>query len=186
MATLESAGVDASSGAALLNARLFGGSKAKSNKAKGVRNPQGLSFEQVSGHSLLEKTDVGPALEFAPSEEALIELTDAVRSAGDDLKRRPLQGELLAYKRAVRDFLNYVVENGYTVETTQSRYRESRGLLPAVQVKIIDEKLEKLASGILTRQIDELQLVSKIDELTGLLVDLTATGKIETKESEGR
>jgi hypothetical protein len=39
-----------------------------------------------------------------------------------------------------------------------------------------------LAAEILSKQITELELKSRVDEITGLLVDLTITGKIRERD----
>ena len=47
-----------------------------------------------------------------------------------------------------------------------------------MQIQVIDGKLEELAAAILSGQASQLQRVSKIDEIRGLLVDLTVAGTI--------
>ena len=124
--------------------------------------------------------EMGPLRTVAPSEEALTELMDAVHSAGSDLIDRPFHDEILRYKRAVRDFVNYVVENGFTVERFKTRRRGKETM--HVQIQVIDRKLEELAAAILSGQSKQLERVSKLDEITGLLVDLTITGVIKERD----
>ena len=89
---------------------------------------------------------------------------------------------ILRYKKAVRDFIHYVVENSFGIEKTQTNLRELRKLKPHVQIRIIDHKLEELATAILSGQTAQLQMVSKINEIKGLLVDLTITGVIRERD----
>ena len=142
-------------------------------------------FSDVLEHSILEKQDLGPLSLLNHSEETEQILLDKIRSTGDNLRRRPLPDEMLEYKKAVRNFLNYVVENSYKVEESQGIKRkvvirgEKRWDARSYhQVKIIDRKLEELAAGILLKQTDELDLKTRLEEITGLLVDLKVTGKI--------
>ena len=129
--------------------------------------------------ALPQSGELGPLRELVPSEEALTELMDAVHSAGSDLIERPFADEILSYKKAVRNFVNYVVENAYTVELISFRRRgEPRA---HIQVKVIDQKLEELAAAILSGQSNQLERVSRLDEITGLLVDLTITGMIKER-----
>ncbi|MDR1863487.1 MAG: DUF327 family protein, partial [Treponema sp.] len=106
--------------AAFLNSSLYGGVKKEAKKAgkKGeLREGRNLQFSEVLEDSAVDSAlSLGPLEDIAPSEEAVQELLDAVRSAGDDLSKRPLPDEIVKYKRAVRNFLHYVVENGYAVE----------------------------------------------------------------------
>jgi len=153
----------------------------KKTKARGeLQGKRALLFSGMLEDSVAAM-DLGPLREFTPSEEVLTELMDAVHSTGSDLKDRPFPEEILRYKKAVRNFVHYVVENGFKVEKVQTRRRELRNLGPHVQVQVIDKKLEELAAAILSGQTTQLERVSKIDEITGLLVDLTVSGEIRVR-----
>ncbi|AEF85351.1 conserved hypothetical protein [Treponema primitia ZAS-2] len=133
-----------------------------------------------------EDLEASAALDsLAPSEEVLQELLDGVHSAGDDLRLRPLGEEIAQYKRAVRRFLRYVVANGYDIEAQigipnylKPGFKGERGTSESKEAKrhhvirVVDEKLEQLAAGILAGQVDQLGLLARLDEITGLLVDL--------------
>jgi uncharacterized protein YaaR (DUF327 family) len=165
---------------------LGGGAKAgtkKTGKKKAPGETGKSGFGEALKQSFLDGLgDLGPVREIAPSEEAVQDLLDEVRSTGDDLKNRPFPGEILRYKQAVRNFIHYVVENSYALEKFQTHRREMKGLKPYMQIQVIDGKLEELAAGILTGQTDRLELVSKIDAIAGLLVDLTVTGRIRERD----
>jgi uncharacterized protein YaaR (DUF327 family) len=107
---------------------------------------------------------------------------DAVHSAGSDLKERPFPEEILRYKRAVRNFVHYVLENGFKAEKIHTPYRDHRKLKPYTQIQVIDQKLETLAAAILSGQATQLERVSKIDEIAGLLVDFTISGAIRERD----
>jgi uncharacterized protein YaaR (DUF327 family) len=123
--------------------------------------------------ALLEKNiqETEAALELPPSEEAVKKLLDGVHSAGDALKSRPFPEEIREYKKAVRNFLHYVVENGYTVKEESSGVnilKRKRFTL----VQVVDRKLEQLAAGILAGQNSQLEILARVEEINGLLVDL--------------
>jgi uncharacterized protein YaaR (DUF327 family) len=135
--------------------------------------------------TLLEAADepVEVPEEYFPSGEALQELLEAVHSSGDDLKKRPFPEEIKHYKRAVRNFLHYIVENGFEVERQKGipnsqkagfkGPRESAKDYKAYAVvQVVDQKLEQLAAGILAGQVTQLEILAKVDEITGLLVNL--------------
>ena len=168
--------------ASLLNPSLLAGLKQENKK---LQNRKGIGGSRKSIFSeVLEKSaaELGPLREFAPSDEVLTELMDAVHSTGSDLLDRPFHDEIIKYKKAVRDFVNYVVENCYGVEKTQTRLREIRKLKPHVQIQVIDHKLEELAAAILSGQTAQLEMVSKVNEIKGLLVDLTISGVIRERD----
>ena len=153
----------------------------KKTKAK----PESGSSNKTIFSKMLESAasssgELGPLREMPPSEEALTELMDAIHSAGSDLIDRPFAEEILRYKKAVRNFINYVVENAYTVEKSQTRRKGKTRIY--VQIQVIDQKLEELAAVILSGQANQLERVSKLDEIKGLLVDLTITGVIRERD----
>jgi uncharacterized protein YaaR (DUF327 family) len=151
--------------------------EAQKSRDKGAVKPlKGRSVLKTPFSRLLEAHDAGEAEEAAalpnypPSEEVLQELLDDVHSAGDALKQRPLAEEIKQYKRAVRHFLHYVVENGYTVKTTTYLFNHEKRR--KVQIEVVDQKLETLAAGLLSGQLGQVELLARLDEITGLLVDL--------------
>ena len=163
---------------------------AKKTKAKGqLRSSRESLFSDFLANSAQTAGELGPLRELAPSEEALTELMDALHSAGSDLKDRPFTEEILRYKKAVRDFVHYVVENGYELQKVEGIKKKTvfRGEIKwkeAVyyQVRVIDQKLEELAAAILSGQTDQLERIAKLDEITGLLVDLTISGVIKERD----
>ena len=171
-----------------LSSGIFATAKAETRKTRdkaGTRRVRGTGFSDALEHSILEKQSLGPLSSLDPSEETLQILLDEVRSSADSLKRRVLPEELLSYKKAVRNFLNYIVENSFEIEQSQGIKRKIfiRGekrwdAKIHHQIKVVDKKLEEMAAAILLKQINELDLKNKLEEITGLLVDLTVSGKI--------
>jgi uncharacterized protein YaaR (DUF327 family) len=105
------------------------------------------------------------------SNAALEDLLDGVHEAGDSLKENPSVDLVQAYKKAVRDFVHYVVDRSFAVEQKTS----GRSILKRnayFRVSVIDEALEKLAAEILRNQRDNLEILRRVDEINGMLVDL--------------
>jgi uncharacterized protein YaaR (DUF327 family) len=160
--------------------------EAKKTQDKAVRRGRRTDF-----FSLLERTReeeaewLGELRDLPPSREAAEKLLDEVRSAGDDLRNRPFPQEILCYKKAVRDFIHYVVENGLAMEEQigipkgqRPGYRGRRGS-PDSQVRAVshviqvaDRKLEEMAARLLSDQLSQLELLARLEEINGLLVDL--------------
>jgi uncharacterized protein YaaR (DUF327 family) len=108
---------------------------------------------------------------FPISEKTLQTLLDDVHSSGDELKNRPFPEEILRYKKAVRNFIHYVVENSYTLEEKTSGANLLRRKKFTL-IQVVDKKLEQLAAGIMTGQTNQLELLARIDEIAGILVNL--------------
>jgi uncharacterized protein YaaR (DUF327 family) len=131
----------------------------------------------VSFDTLLDEAQQDEAIDALPdipvSDEAMQEMLDAVHSAGDALKNRPLPQEILHYKQAVRAFIHYVVGNGYDAERqVHGSKRSRRGERIETVARVVDNKLEQLAAGILAGQTTQMDILNRLEEITGLLVDL--------------
>jgi uncharacterized protein YaaR (DUF327 family) len=141
----------------------------KANNKSSVRDTQRARFSKVLESTTQEAMEALPVQ--SASEEALQELLEDVHSSGDDLKNRPFPEEIKHYKKAVRNFLHYVVENGFALEESSS----GTNLLKRkkfTMVQVVDQKLEHLAAGIMAGQTTQLELLARIDEIAGILVDL--------------
>jgi uncharacterized protein YaaR (DUF327 family) len=159
--------------APFLNPAAYTALKAETKRTKdktSIRDIKRPRFSSVlKDAEQIEEAGVLP--DYPASEEALRELLDDVHSSGDELKRRPFPEEIKRYKRSVRNFLHYVVENGYTIEERTSGINLlKRKKFTLVQV--VDRKLESLAASVLANQVTQIELLARIDEIAGLLVNL--------------
>jgi uncharacterized protein YaaR (DUF327 family) len=141
----------------------------KKTKDKGGVKKNAFS-RLLARQEVLETEEAFAPAEYPPSEEALQELVDDVHSAADELRLRPLAEEIKRYKQAVRHFLRYVVANNYAVKTENYLFNHEKRR--KVQIEVVDQKLEQLAAGILSGQLGQLAILARLDEITGLLVDL--------------
>ena len=118
-----------------------------------------------------EETELSPIEDLPVSEETIQKLLDDIHSAGDDLKNHPLPAEILKYKGAVKNFLRFVVKNSYDIEKQYIgvglRKRKEKTL-----VQVIDKKLDQLAANILAGQASQLEILARLEEITGILIDL--------------
>jgi len=155
-------------------------------KPKGLRRGERTEFSRLY-ESLRGKTadELGPLRNLPASEETVNKLMDDVRDAGDRLKSRPFGEEIMRYKQAVRNFINYVVQNCYSKEDDEgilNKFKPSfkgRRSTPEaternryVKIQVIDKKLEDLAAMLLSSQGRQINLVSRLEEIKGLLIDL--------------
>ncbi|MDR0399807.1 MAG: YaaR family protein [Treponema sp.] len=155
---------------------------------KGRRSKRASRTGEASFSSALEQA-AGAGIEaqaaLPVSAETVNRLMEDVRAAGDVLRERPFPQEILGYKQAVRNFIHYVVENGYQVEDDQgipnylrpgftgsrgSPNSQARKLYHSVQV--VDHRLEELAAVLMRGQISQLELLSRLEEIKGLLINL--------------
>ena len=126
-------------------------------------------FEEIRGKTAGE---LGPLENLPVSEETLNFLMDEVRSSGDSLRNRPFPDEILRYKQAVRNFMHYVVENCFSLEQEDGIRRLLKPHKRYYKIQVIDKKLEDMAAMLLSRQMSQLELLARLEEIKGLLVDL--------------
>jgi uncharacterized protein len=138
----------------------------KAGKGKGLfRTVLGKAIDETKGGEKAGSASAG----FSDAD--LEELLDEVHGAGDKLKENPNVDLVQAYKKAVRDFVHYVVERSFVVEQKTS----GRNILKRnsyFRISVIDDALEKLAAEILRNQRDNLEILRRVDEINGMLVDL--------------
>jgi len=102
----------------------------------------------------------------------LEQLLDAVYSSGQELASNPTPENVIAYKRAVGQFVRQIVASSVELTETEGRLRKDMKKPRYAVLHVIDEKLEKLGAYVLQNQRDKLEILRRVDELHGLLVDL--------------
>ena len=106
------------------------------------------------------------------SEKALEVLLDEVYASGQELSYNPSPENVVAYKKAVARFIRQVIDGSVELSETEGRLRKDMKKPKYALLHVIDEKLEKLGAYVLQNQKDKLEILRKVDELHGLLVDL--------------
>ncbi len=98
-------------------------------------------------------------------------LLDNVHALGDDLVRKRTYTALKAYRQAVQAFLAKIVHDGVDVEEqtsgTNILNRKRFSIL-----RVVDQRLERLARGMMESQGEQLELLQRVEEIYGMLVDL--------------
>lgn len=110
-------------------------------------------------------------LDSPEAEEALEELLDEVNGCGERLHESQSLENIKAFRESVRRFLAYVIKHALAV----SEHVSGANILKRKKftlVEVIDRKLESLAAAVLTGQADQMEILRRIDEIRGLIVDL--------------
>ncbi|MBN2626755.1 MAG: DUF327 family protein [Spirochaetales bacterium] len=127
-----------------------------------------------TGEEEHEKLMIGSA-ELSPLENpALFEdLIDRLFESGEELKRSPVEENLEEYKKNIRLLLNFVSNKSFNV------VREKGVINPRtfkqkefVNVELIDKKLDSLAVYIISRQNNQLEILRRVDEINGLVINV--------------
>jgi uncharacterized protein YaaR (DUF327 family) len=180
--------IDSADPTVFMNPSAYSGVKdgKKTGANRSARKGEKTDFSNIFSN-LLGKTadEIGPLQNLSVSDESVNILMDEVRNTGDVLINRPLPEEIMRYKQAVRNFINYVVNNCYTLDHEEGipnkfkpGFRGRRSSPEAeksygyTRIQVIDKKLEDLAAILLANQGRQMELISRLEEIRGLLVDL--------------
>ena len=128
------------------------------------------------GFSSLLEIDRNEAVNFDSIDYSnldLEDLLDDIHEAGDTLNEVPTLQNIKVYKGTVSKFLKFIVKNSLETETTAgSNFNPLKKQKKYTIIRIVDEKLERLAAGVLQNQSDKLYILEKIEEINGLIVNL--------------
>jgi len=103
--------------------------------------------------------------------ERLREMKKNIDEQGERLADRVDVKELEKYRRLIREFLDEIVSNGYTFSREDAYAARGRHRYIAT-VKVVDEKLDELGKEVLREHADKIDILHKIDDIRGLLMDL--------------
>ena len=103
--------------------------------------------------------------------ERLAEMKKNIDEQGKRLTDRVDVKEYAKYRRLIREFLDEIVSNGYTFSREDTYASRGRHRYIAT-VRIIDEKLDELGKEVMKEQADKIEILHKIDDIRGLLLDL--------------
>lgn len=162
-----------------------GNSWLKSEKNKKADKKSGWKKAGLFGTSGISEAN-GEGSDFSlffssaiASESISVEnLLDDIHQAGEKLIEKPFYANIKEYRQKIRKFLSYVVKNTYDIGTELQTKKYVKNGVPIVDekkwttVKVIDEKLEELATAILQGQRSQLIILRKVEEIEGILVDL--------------
>lgn len=148
------------------------GGARKTRRPDEAKRPGFLDFLK-RGEAEPDGTAVRGAGPAGPLSEAeLAALLDQVYEAGQDLARNPHPESVVRYKTLVGRFIRVVVDGSVEIAATEGRLRKDMKKPKYALLHVVDEKLDKLGAYVLQNQKDHLEILRRVDELHGLLVDL--------------
>lgn len=135
---------------------------------------QSLGKQQLAAQYLSE----GFPVEIAEMSEddAIVFLKDAMDMAGEELKVHQNLEAMEKYRRKVSQFMKFIVKINYNFITTreQKKLVTGRVIKPMYQIHVIDQKLNQLANEMLILHGANLNLLAKLEEINGMIIDLMA------------
>lgn len=151
-----------------------GNKSEKTDKAANRKTRFSNVMEQKTAE--MEMLSAGLPVEIAGMEfeEAFIYLKDQADITSDKLKSDFSLEAFSEYRKAVSDLMKFIVQSNYQVKMNRRRGMNRRFKTEKFYlIQVVDEKLDKLAADILSVHFETLQMLARIDEINGILIDLT-------------
>jgi len=145
----------------------FGPKKSDSKKNKPSKTFLGALTQELNSSGLAENA---LAVEEALEKE-LERRLDEIHTLGQELLKYQSLSTIKAYKEAIKYLVSQFVTRGLEVQEQIS----GRTILNQKKysvLKVLDEKLENLVSGLLKHQYKQIEILSKLEEIQGLLINV--------------
>jgi hypothetical protein len=146
--------------------------KPATKRSTGLFGPGGAFSGLLSNSDSTDNTDAVAEYQFRDESGVDVDgLLDTVHTLGEQLKKDPRRQTLIDYKEAVKKLLGHIAGHGVRIEEHVSGHNIMRRKRFTI-LKVVDERLERLGAGILQSQRDQLEILRRVDEIYGMLVDL--------------
>lgn len=143
---------------------------------EGMRNPQvdlkkGAELQRNPQPDRIQFGDLVRGHEQRMSQERLTQLLNDIDKQGQILSRSRSIRDFYLYKNLVKKFMEEAVRFGIALEDRRGMNRRGRSRLYKI-IKEVDEQLLKLADELISEQAPMIDLLQRIGEIRGLLINL--------------
>lgn len=103
--------------------------------------------------------------------QACDELLRQIDSVSESLKKAPTPSDIKKYRRLVAAFIREAMNQTYELNE-ETHWDRSGNRKSYLIVKKINQALEELTDEVMQREKKQIDLVAKLDEIRGMLLDL--------------
>ena len=103
--------------------------------------------------------------------ERLNTMMGEITEQGEKIKKRRDISDMRHYRQLIRDFMNEVVNRSHKFSRENFLDRRGRHRVYGM-IRLVDEKLDEIASELIKDEQDILLIMNNIDEIRGLLLDI--------------
>ncbi|MGE5604662.1 MAG: YaaR family protein [Bacteroidota bacterium] len=129
-----------------------------------ARTP-GINSKQTAFSDTLRETDNDRR------RQACDELLRQIDSVSDILKKAPTPNGIKKYRRLVASFIREAINQTYELNE-ETHWDRSGNRKSYLTVRNINQALEELTDEVMNREKKQIDLVAKLDEIRGMLLDL--------------
>ena len=105
-------------------------------------------------------------------QEKLNSMMEEITVQGDKISKHMDIKDMKKYRELVKGFLNEVLSRSHEFSRENFRDRRGRHRVYGI-VRLVDKNLDDLAGELVKDEKDHLAIISKIDDIRGLLLDIS-------------
>lgn len=110
-------------------------------------------------------------VEEAELQQRLMGMMEEITMQGDKLKKKMDIRDMKHYRSLIKDFMNEVVNRSHEFSRENFLDRKGRHRVYGM-IRRVDEALDELARELVAEEKDALSILSRVDEIRGLLLDI--------------
>jgi len=118
------------------------------------------------------KFTLASAIDDAQLQQKLTGLLNDIATQGNLLSEHMDIRDLKRYRNLVKEFLNETVNRSHKFSRENFLDRRGRHRVYGM-IKLVDEKLDELATALVADEKDHIDILNRVDEIRGLLLDIT-------------
>ena len=142
----------------------------KVNEVSGVTQTQEVNQTKPTDDGF--KLTLASAIDDAELKEKLSGLMDEITEQGKKLSEHMDIRDMKKYRSLVKDFMNEVVNRSHKFSRENFLDRRGRHRVYGL-VKLVDKNLDELAGELVKEEKDHIAILGKVDEIRGLLLDIS-------------
>lgn len=142
----------------------------KVNDVSGVTQTQEVNQTKPTDDGF--KFTLASAIDDAELKEKLSGLMDEITEQGKKISEHMDIRDMKKYRGLVKDFMNEVVNRSHKFSRENFLDRRGRHRVYGL-VKLVDKNLDDLAGELVKEENDHLAILGKVDEIRGLLLDIS-------------
>lgn len=104
-------------------------------------------------------------------QEKISGLMQDIEAQGAHLAKHMDIVDMRKYRKTIKDFLNEVVYRSHSFSRENFLDRRGRHRVYGI-IKLIDKNLDELAEALMAEEKDHIDILGRIDEIRGLLLDI--------------
>lgn len=100
-------------------------------------------------------------------------LMEDIIQQGKKLSKHMDVRDMKKYRQLIKDFMNEIVNRSHKFSRENFLDRRGRHRVYGM-IKLIDQNLDELAAELIKEEKDNIEILNKIDEIRGILLDIVA------------